>query len=142
MVTIYRSKVGWELIALLAASFIPAFITVANDKNTDSETLYIMAGIMGLVTALLFTTYYKVSDTTLRAYAFFIPYRPVDIMGISKLEETFNPLSAPAASIDRLGITHADGYLLISPKDKAAFVAHIQRINPAIIYIPRKKSKK
>lgn len=138
MVTVYRSKIGWELVALLAASFVPAVITVANDKNADADALYIMCGIMALVVGLLFSTRYKVSGNVLRAYAFFIPYRPVDVLSITKIEETFNPLSAPAASIDRLGITHADGYLLISPKDKAGFMAHMLQINPNIVFVPRK----
>ena len=138
MTTVYKSKIGWELVALLAASFIPAFITVANDAKTEMADLCIMAGIMALVTLLLFTTHYKVNGNILRAYAFFIPYKPVDISSITKIEETFNPLSAPAASIDRLGITHGGGYLLISPKDKAGFVAHMLRINPGIVFVPRK----
>jgi len=139
MVTVYRSKIGWELVALLAASFTPAFITVANDPKKDEGGLYVMAGVMALVTLLLFTTYYKVNGSTLRAYAFFIPYRPVAISSITKIEETFNPLSAPAASIDRLGITHGGGYLLISPKDKAGFIAHMLQINPGIVFVSRKK---
>jgi hypothetical protein len=139
MVTVYKSKIGWELVALLAAAFVPAFITQANTTGKDIEGLYIMAGVMALVTALLFTTYYKVTGTTLRAYALFIPYRPVAISTITKIEETYNPLSAPAASIDRLGITHGGGYLLISPKDKAGFITHLQQINPGIVFVPRKK---
>jgi Bacterial PH domain len=139
MATVYKSKIGWELLALLAACFIPAFITEANAKSKDLDGLYIMAGVMALVTALLFTTNYKVNGNTLRAYAFFIPYRPVAISSITKIEETYNPLSAPAASIDRLAITHGNGYLLISPKDKAGFIAHMLQLNPGIVFVPRKK---
>lgn len=139
MRTTYRSKIGWELIALLAASFIPAVITVANEENGDAEALLIMSGIMALVVALLFTTYYKIDGTTLRIYALFIPYRPIDILTIKKIEETFNPLSAPAASIDRLGITHGGGYMLISPKDKMGFITAVQKLNPEIVFVPRNK---
>lgn len=139
MATTYRSKIGWELIALLSASFIPAFITVANEENGDAEALLIMSGIMALVVVLLFTTRYKIDGTTLRIYAFFIPYRPIDILTITKIEETYNPLSAPAASIDRLGITHGGGYMLISPKDKTGFIAAMQQLNPDIVFIPRNK---
>ncbi|MFP9100008.1 PH domain-containing protein [Flavobacterium sp. RHBU_24] len=139
MVTVYKSKIGWEIIALLAACFIPAFIAEANTPGKGTGGLYVMAGVMVLVIALLCTTYYKVKGTTLRAYVLFIPYRPVAILSITKIEETFNPLSAPATSIDRLGITHGDGYLLISPKDKAGFIAHMQQINPGIVFVPRKK---
>ncbi|WP_116790659.1 PH domain-containing protein [Flavobacterium psychrotrophum] len=139
MATTYRSKIGWELIALLSASFIPAFITVANEENGDAEALLIMSGIMALVVVLLFTTRYKIDGTTLRIYAFFIPYRPIDILTITKIEETYNPLSAPAASIDRLGITHSGGYMLISPKNKTGFIAAIQQLNPDIVFIPRNK---
>jgi len=59
---------------------------------------------------------------------------------IRKIEETNNPLSAPALSIDRLEI-HFNKFdsLLISPKNKKDFIADLQQINPEINYIPKKK---
>lgn len=141
MTTVYRSKIGWELILLLAILLIPALIASLDDiENTGYEPLFIILGVNVFIITLLFTIKYKIDGTTLRIYAFFIPYHPIDINSIVKIERTFNPLSAPAASIDRLAITHGDGYMLVSPKDKAGFIAALQRINPHIVYNLKKKS--
>lgn len=135
MTTVYRSKIGWELILLLAVLLIPALIASLDEiENTGYEPLFIILGVNIFIITLLFTIKYKIDGTTLRIYAFFIPYRPIDINSIVKIEHTFNPLSAPAASLDRLGITHGDGYMLVSPKDKPGFIQLLQEINPAITY--------
>ena len=42
-------------------------------------------------------------------------------------------ISAPALSLDRVEIVHADGTLLISPADKAGFVQTILERVPAIV---------
>ncbi|TLP80170.1 PH domain-containing protein [Maribacter sp. ACAM166] len=56
-----------------------------------------------------------------------------EIDKIRKISETNNPLSAPAASLDRLEIVYdAYGTILISPKDKSGFIKHITQLNPKI----------
>jgi len=139
MATVYKSKIGWEIIALLGAAMIPALITMLSDLNTQGEDIAIMLTITGFVVALLFTIRYSIDGNMLKIRALFIPYRPIDIYTITKIEETFNPLSAPAASIDRLGITHGGGYMLISPKNRTEFIAQLQSINPSIQFIPRNR---
>jgi hypothetical protein len=57
----------------------------------------------------------------------------MNIQTIKEIKETRNPLSSPAASIDRLLIIYnrADK-VMISPKDKEAFINHLKSINPNI----------
>ena len=57
----------------------------------------------------------------------------IAISTISKIVETNNPISSPAASLDRLAI-HYNGRnaVMISPKDKKSFVEDLLKINPAI----------
>ena len=57
----------------------------------------------------------------------------IDIKTIAKIVETNNPISSPAASLDRLAI-HYNGRnaVMISPKDKKSFVEDLLKINPAI----------
>lgn len=135
MTVLYRSKIGIEIVALLIAGMLPGSITALADKNNhDPEVLWILGGVFILIMALMASTRYKVDGTTLRIYVLFFRYKPIDITTITEIKETNNPISAPAASIDRLGITHAKGYMLVSPKDKKGFIAALQHINPNIVF--------
>lgn len=139
MAILYRSKIGVEIVALLAAGMIPGFITtLADDKQDKSEVLCILIPIYILVFGLILSTRYKIDGNMLRIYVLVFPYKPIDITTITKIKETNNPISAPATSIDRLGITHSKGYMLVSPKDKPGFIAALQHINPDIIFQPKK----
>ena len=52
---------------------------------------------------------------------------------IYKISETYNPLSSPAGSIDRLEIKYNKSEsVLISPKDKNAFINDLILVNPNI----------
>lgn len=137
MVKVFRSKIGSELIILLSAGMLPGFITVLASDEKDKEAIFIMPVLFVLILGLMCTTRYKIEGTTLRAYVLFFGYRPIDINTITAIKGTSNPLSAPAASIDRMEVTHSRGYLLVSPKDKAGFIAALQEINPAIVYTPK-----
>lgn len=135
MATVYKSKIGPELIILLCVGMMPGLITALADKEKDTGTIFILSGVLILILVLLCTTRYKIYGSTLRAYVLFFGYKPVDIHTITTIKDTSNPLSAPAASIDRLGVRHSRGYLLVSPKDKKGFIAALQQINPAIRYL-------
>jgi hypothetical protein len=81
-----------------------------------------------------------VQDTVLRVQSSFIVNKKVDIKTITKIKDTYNPISSPAASIDRMQVYYGNGSsVVISPKDKNGFVAHLQQINPDIVYVPRNK---
>lgn len=139
MTTLYRSKIGIELVALLIAGMMPGLITTLADKNNhDTDVPWILGGVIVLIIALMASTRYKIDGNLLRIYVLVFQYKPIDITTITKIKETNNPLSAPATSIDRLGITHSKGYMLVSPKDKAGFIAALQHINPDIIFQPKK----
>lgn len=59
--------------------------------------------------------------------------KKIDINTVRKVSETNNPISAPAASFDRLEIVYNQyDSILISPKDKSGFIDHITRVNPQI----------
>jgi len=136
MATVYRSKIGIELVVLLAAGMTPGFVTaLADDKNNDPELPWILGGVFVLIIALMTSTRYKIDGNLLRIYVLVFQYRPIDITAITQIKETNNPLSAPAASLDRLKIKHSKGCMLISPKDKQGFIASLQRINPNINYM-------
>ncbi|MFP9115555.1 PH domain-containing protein [Flavobacterium sp. RHBU_3] len=134
MPKVFRSKIGPELIILLSVGMLPALVTMLAEEEKDWVAILIMPALFVLVLLLLRTTRYTINGSTLRAYVWFFGYKPIDINTITTIKDTSNPLSAPAASLDRMEIRHARGYLLVSPKDKEGFIQLLQEINPAITY--------
>lgn len=60
----------------------------------------------------------------------FLYRKDIPIDSIRKIVETNNMISSPAVSLDRLEIFYNKfDSVLISPKDKAGFIALIQTIN-------------
>lgn len=71
---------------------------------------------------------YEMTITTLgiRNYKF-------DIRNIKTITETNNPMSSPAASLDRLDLRISKlGSVLVSPEDKEDFIKLLLSINPEI----------
>ena len=64
---------------------------------------------------------------------FVIYHQRYDIMKMTRIAPTRSIISAPAASLDRLAISRERGEsVIVSPKDKKAFVNELIRINPKI----------
>ncbi|MXN91555.1 hypothetical protein GR160_09970 [Flavobacterium sp. Sd200] len=137
MKKVYRSKIGIELVVLIGAALIPPLIVMVKEKQYDGLALHCL--ILTFVIYLFATTKYTVADTVLRIQSGFLVNRKVDILTITNIKETYNPISSPATSIDRLQVYYDNGSsVIISPKDKKGFIAHLQQINPGITFTPRK----
>ncbi len=60
-------------------------------------------------------------------------YRKIDIATIRKMELSNNPLSAPAASLQRIAIHYNKwGYILVSPKNRAEFIDEVEKRKQAL----------
>jgi hypothetical protein len=89
------------------------------------------------------STYYLIDGGFLTIRCSFLINTRIKISRVKKISETNNPLSAPAASLDRLEITYDDyGSVLISPKDKSGFIKHITRLNPQVEVTYKARDKK
>ena len=74
------------------------------------------------------TVKYKIDGQYLRIWT-----TKIDIHSIKKVYRTNNPLSSPALSLDRIAIVYNKyDEILISPKDRSAFIAELLSINPNI----------
>ncbi|BDU25353.1 hypothetical protein FLGSB24_20970 [Flavobacterium sp. GSB-24] len=63
----------------------------------------------------------------------------IEVKKIKTISETFNIISSPALSFNRLEILYNKyDTLLISPKDKNRFLEAIKRINPEIKIVLKK----
>ena len=63
----------------------------------------------------------------------------VTINSIRKIKETNNPISSPAASLDRIEVFYGKQSVIISPKQKTEFINHLLSINPRIEVIYKAK---
>lgn len=133
---VYRSKISWVLAALLAAVFGGCFIMAIIDGVW--EALILLIPVISFLVHMFCTTYYTIQDEKLTVKCGFYKQQ-FDIKSFRKMEETNNAMSSPALSLDRLEL-YFKGYdsIVLSPKNKAGFIAHIQQINPVIEYQPKK----
>jgi len=87
--------------------------------------------ICGLVVAFMLwlvrATKYVVTEDALIIHGGLFK-KTIPLSTILSVTETRNPLSSPAFSLDRLEIEFGEGkIILISPKDKPAFMADLER---------------
>ncbi len=138
-IKIHQSKIGPELaIPIMLILGLVLFVTAIDEKRWTA--LLIILPVFSLLTHLFVTTKYIIEGTTLRIKCGFLFNKIIDIHSIVKISETNNPLSAPATSLDRLEILFGvNDTVLISPKNKEAFIKDITSINTGVEINLKKK---
>lgn len=127
----YRSKIGPGIAIPIGVIMGAVAVILAYEKLWPVLAFVLLLCV--LIAHLFLTTSYEVSDTVLRVRAGFLVDSRIRIDSIKEIKETSSILSAPALSMDRLLVTYKKfDSIVISPKDKAAFIAHLLRINPSI----------
>lgn len=127
----YRSKIGLELtipIGLLFGGLITVFIL-----NRQWGGLIPLGATAAFIIIVLTNIRYTINGTTLTVTCRPLYRTTIPIDSIISITATKNPLSAPAASLDRMEIRYnVNSSILISPKEKQAFLEHLRQINPQI----------
>lgn len=128
----YRSKIGW-FVGLAIAALLLGFVRSMLLDFFGTRAILLLSICVFIVYVVL-CTYYEIGEGTLRVKSGFLLDRSILINAITKIEATHNPISAPAISLDRLEIFY-NKYesVIISPKEKLAFIAHLKQINPKIL---------
>lgn len=128
---IYKSKVDTWLVAatagVVAATIVPCML-----GGFSWTGLCIGMFTFILVEAALFGIRYEIANGKLRVSCCRFQIDSLDISKITSIKPTRTIISAPAASIDRLEIRAGRRVVVISPRDKAAFIRHLLEINPGI----------
>lgn len=129
MVT-YRSKIGWFIILTIAVLPVSSLFLMMEGVGIGS-IIFLLISIF--IAYILLSTYYEIKQGELRIKSGFLLNRSIPIHAITRIEATNNPISAPATSLDRLEVFY-NKYksVIISPKEKSAFIAHLKQINPKI----------
>lgn len=139
---VFRSRISVLLIAIVFVAFTSASISILRNKAyTD---MYVLACLFLLLVFLFTGMRYIISGSTLSLKIGFICGWSVNITDILSVERSYNPLSAPAASLKRLRIDFSKNkkfpYLLISPAREQAFIKALKKVNPNIcVHLPEKK---
>ena len=126
----YKSKVGTGLLLFVLISFgIGGYFLVLDWKWVVG---LIHFGSLALILYLFFSISYVITGREL-----LINYGPfyqkkINITSITHIKETRNPISSPAASLDRLEISYGTGFILVSPKNKKGFIEHIKSLVPEV----------
>lgn len=138
MTKIYKSKIGLEIVLILAVAFgsIAISMVISGDYKPLVLNVFILAGIF----YIFMKTEYTISNNKLNVKCSVFINNDIEIKSIRRIKETYNPISAPAASIDRLELLYNESdTVLISPKDKRGFIADLLKINPNIEVQMREK---
>jgi hypothetical protein len=134
----YKSKLGLELIIPIFLLFGYALFELIIEKSWLG--VFIMLVTISFIVYTFLSINYKIEKENLNIKCTFLINENIAIQSIRKITETYNPLSSPAASIDRIEIFYNKfDSVLISPKKKKAFIEDILKINSNIEVIYRKK---
>ena len=133
----FQAKTGYLILIPLLGLFIgfPAHQII---NGAPTGAIITMAAIMIPVTvftlSIFFGTHYTINENNeLTVKCGMIYHSKVDISTIKSISKTWNPISSPAPSLDRIEIKYGKwDSVIVSPKDKQAFIQALQKINPNI----------
>ncbi|OWP64103.1 hypothetical protein CDA63_05070 [Hymenobacter amundsenii] len=132
MKKVFPSAISWWLFGPIIALLIGIGIYAAMEQRLLDALVVVPA--LGLFYWLLRYTYYEVQpeQQVLRVVSGPFVWR-VPVQDITSVLPTHNPLSSPALSLSRLKIHYGKyGSVMISPADRAGFLAALLQLNPAI----------
>jgi membrane protein YdbS with pleckstrin-like domain len=139
MSKVYKSRIGPELWATLIPVTIAMFFMVMQEDR-KWYGIVILCLVFVFIIHLLMTTDYTIEKEKLLIRSGIIYRQTIDIQSIHRIVETFNPLSSPALSLDRLKIYYGNRKaVMISPRDKRQFVNHIKSINSTVEIVYRSR---
>lgn len=128
---IFRSKISVVPVIILAVALGSALILLA--INSEWILLCFFTLITAFVVQMFLTTNYRLEGEQLLVRCGFLYRLSIDVRTIRRIEETRNPLSAPALSFDRLEIIYGRyDSVIISPRNKQDFITCLKNIAPEI----------
>lgn len=141
--TKYKSKVDPALFIpvagiMLGVTLLTVLLPMKEPDQTAKLAGFGFALLMLVSTALclqlFLATYYAIDRDTLTIHGGLLYKRKkIPVASIRKIEKTRTLVSAPAPSFDRLEIFYNRfDSVVISPKDKAEFIAELIKLNPEI----------
>lgn len=134
MNVVYKSKIDvWLVCLVIILSVISVLPVILFAFSWIAVFLAVV--LFAFVTYVFLSTKYVITDDILNIKCGFLINEKVRIMDIVKIVPDKSILSAPAASLDRIGIyvVKQRTPIVISPKNKKQFIEDLKSINPNII---------
>ena len=134
MKTTFPSKVDLKL--GIVGVVTPCVALIAVGTSAGRPGVFPLALVTVLIAVIIvwtvLSTYYEIDDGLLMAHSGPFRWR-IPLKDITRVRESRSTRSGPALSMDRLEITWSEGkVLLISPRDKAGFLAVLHRRAPQL----------
>ncbi len=127
----YPSKISYGLVLIILATIIGSTIPLVSPPIWSGLLINLI--ILVFISHLLLSTYYVIEGDFLVVKSGFVVNKKIDINAIRTITETNSIIGSPAASFDRLNIVYNQyNSILISPRHKTEFIAHIKTINSQI----------
>lgn len=136
----YKSKIGPGIVSSIA--IVLGGIGVIMIVNHLWHGFAVILAVAVFVTYMFTSIYYIIAGNKLTVRCGFMFNSTIQIDKIKKIVETNNPISSPAASLDRLAIYYnKHDSVMVSPKDKMSFISELKEINPSIVVILKNDEK-
>ena len=137
MASVFHSKVDvWLIVVTVTIPVLVLGIVILGDGSADGSGAELLAVAICAVVMIFCAWLYFSTRYTVTAEALLVKSGPfswvVPLREISSIEPTRNPLSSPALSLDRLRVRYGEREIMISPADKAGFIAAIEKQRDAI----------
>lgn len=124
----FRSRISVLLLGLI---FIPIALSML--QQNSKVDIYVIGGSFLFVIFIFTGIRYIISGNKILMKIWFIPIGSINILEISSLKRSYNPLSSPACSLKRLAAYRSDNlYALLSPAREQEFLEELKAINPRI----------
>jgi hypothetical protein len=138
--TVYKSKVDWWLAAVMTLPVIGGIAVLVSGIATGQGTLALTGGgvLVGyalLLGLLVVPVAYTLDDKALRVKSGAVLKIEIPWDRLISAELSSNPISGPALSMRRINVEYRkasgrEGYVLISPTDREAFLRDLVAASP------------
>ena len=132
----YPAKVSYGLLSFIFVIFFAPLLLDLINEGFHVNSLGILIPLLlifGLVMHLFLKTEYLINENLLKIKCGFFTYPAVQIDDIREITHSSTLLSSPAPSFDRIEIKYGKfESIVLSPKTKFEFAAHLTQINPNI----------
>lgn len=128
---VFRSRISVLLLGFIMAIFIP--ISLPMFQRESIVDVCVISGLLLFILFIFTGIHYIISGNKILLKMWFIPMGSINILEISSLKRSYNPLSSPACSLKRLAAyRYGNLYALLSPVREQEFIEELKAINPHI----------
>ena len=128
----FRSRVSVLLLLFITAACVVPIVLLICSGDVSNQAIYPVVGTLIFCYVIFFGISYTIKEDRLLVKVFGIRCSRIEVSEITFVKRSYNPLSAPAASLKRLCVDGYGVFTLISPVREQEFLDKLKEINPNI----------